>query len=132
MSIAKNDHFDRGQILRLEGREKVMSKLHNCLSNRIMQFTLEAATEDLLRNRSQHRVHFTSHHKSLQMTEERDPQADILQYSEEQSCQTGVAGSPPPQHTWSEKEPPCLPTSIFRLRPSLWSCKCPQMNDYIH
>lgn len=47
MSIAKNDHFDRGQIL--SGREKVMSKLHNCLSNRIMQFTLEAATEDLLK-----------------------------------------------------------------------------------
>lgn len=47
MSIAKNDHFDRGQIL--SGREKVMSELHSCLSNRIMQLTLEAATEDLLK-----------------------------------------------------------------------------------
>ena len=33
------------------------------------------------------------------MTEERDPQVDNFQYGEEQSCQTGVAGSPPPQHT---------------------------------
>lgn len=49
MSIAKNDHFDRGQILRLSRREKAMSKLYNCLSNRSMQFTLEAATEDLLK-----------------------------------------------------------------------------------
>lgn len=100
MSIAKNDHFDRGQILGLSGREKVMSKLHTCLSNRIMQFTLEAATEDLLKKQvtAQGSLHFLIINPYKWQKRETH-RLTHSQYSEEQSCQTGVAGSPPPQHT---------------------------------
>lgn len=60
ISIVKNDHFDKGQILRPTGREEGMSKLQNGFSNSIMQLTFEIIIENLLkmRVRTQAALHF--------------------------------------------------------------------------
>lgn len=58
--IAKNDHFDNGQILRPTGREEGISKLQNGFSDSIMQLTFEIIIENLLkmRVRTQAALHF--------------------------------------------------------------------------
>ena len=78
VSTAKNDHFDTGQILKTTGREEDTFKIHSCLSNSIMQLTFRTITEDLVGGGPSTSYTSLSHHKTLQPTEYRDPQADTL------------------------------------------------------